>query len=122
MALPVDIVAGETVRAEDGLALSSRNAYLSADERQEAVRLSAALHELQASIQAGGRDLEAMEAQALGSLRERGWQPDYVTVRRRADLQPPTPAEIDAGAPLVALGAARLGKTRLIDNLEIATR
>jgi pantoate--beta-alanine ligase len=119
MALPLEIVAGETVRADDGLALSSRNAYLSPDERQESVRLSATLRGLQASIAAGGRDLKALEDEALVDLRRNGWQPDYVTVRRQGDLLPPTSAEIDAGAPLVALGAARLGQTRLIDNLEI---
>lgn len=111
-ALPVDIVAGETQRAADGLALSSRNGYLSPAERAEAVALSQALQQL-AHRWAGDT---AAEAQALAALRARGWQPDYLTVRRRTDLQPATAQ--DAPGTLVALGAARLGSTRLIDNLE----
>ena len=111
-ALPITIVAGETCRAADGLALSSRNGYLSHDERQEAVALSQALRQL-AGQWAGDA---AVEPQALDALRARGWQPDYLTVRRRADLQPATAQ--DTPGTLVALGAARLGSTRLIDNLE----
>ena len=114
-ALPVEIVAGETCRADDGLALSSRNGYLSPAERAQAVQLVAALRALaQAALQPGA-DLPALEARALQALRAQGWQPDYLTVRRRSDLQPP--AAVQAGE-LVALGAARLGSTRLIDNLE----
>ncbi|WP_119154561.1 pantoate--beta-alanine ligase [Caldimonas tepidiphila] len=118
-ALPIEIVGGETLRADDGLALSSRNGYLSESERAESVALSAALRALADAIRAGARDLPALEARAMESLRARGWRPDYLTARRRADLLPPTPAQIDAGEPLVALAAARLGGTRLIDNLEI---
>lgn len=113
-ALPIEIVAGETRRAADGLALSSRNGYLSAAERAEAVQLSLALQRLGGAVRGGGTDLPAMEAEAMAALTQRGWQPDYLTVRRRSDLQPPQP-----GDPLVVLGAARLGATRLIDNLEI---
>ena len=121
-ALPITIVAGDTARAPDGLALSSRNGYLSLQERQEAVALSQALRHLserwlQALQQS---DLtappHALEAQAMDVLRARGWQPDYLTVRRRTDLQPATAH--DGPGTLVALGAARLGSTRLIDNLE----
>ena len=121
-ALPITIVAGDTARAPDGLALSSRNGYLSLQERQEAVALSQALRHLserwlQALQQS---DLtappHALEAQAMDVLRARGWQPDYLTVRRRTDLQPATAH--DGAGTLVALGAARLGSTRLIDNLE----
>ena len=111
-ALPIEIMAGETCRAADGLALSSRNGYLSLAERAEAVALSQALRQL-ARDWAGDA---AAEEQALDALRARGWQPDYLTVRRRADLQPATAQ--DAPGTLVALGAARLGGTRLIDNLE----
>lgn len=114
-ALPIDIVAGETCRAADGLALSSRNGYLSLEERQEAVALSQALKRL-AQQWLDTSDRSALEAQAQDALRARGWAPDYLTVRRRADLLPAT-AE-DAAGTLVALGAARLGSTRLIDNLE----
>ena len=116
-ALPIDIVGGETRRADDGLALSSRNGYLSPAERQAAVQLSQALRQLADAAVAAGADLAAqlpqLEAQALAALSAQGWKPDYLTVRRREDLQPPA-----AGDALVALGAARMGTTRLIDNLE----
>jgi pantoate--beta-alanine ligase len=115
-ALPIDIVGGETFRADDGLALSSRNGYLRATERAEAVQLSKALRDMAEAVRAGERDVAALEARAMQSLAQRGWQPDYVVLRRRADLQAPQP-----GDALVALAAARLGSTRLIDNLEIDT-
>ncbi len=118
LALPVAIVAADTVRADDGLALSSRNGYLSAAERAEAPALQRALADLARRARDGSQPLAALEAQALHALRERGWQPDYLTVRRRNDLLAPTDAERAGGAPLVTLGAARLGGTRLIDNLE----
>lgn len=118
-ALPIDIIGGETVRADDGLALSSRNGYLSQAERGEAVALIAALRGLAAAVRTGQHDLEAAQRSAHSALQARGWQPDYLSVRRRSDLQPPTAAQLAAGRePLVALGAARLGSTRLIDNLE----
>ncbi len=117
-ALPITIVSGNTQRAPDGLALSSRNGYLSEAERAEAVQLSLALRALgrDAIAAADGlvRQLPALEERAMRDLAARGWQPDYLTVRRRADLQAPL-----AGDPMVVLGAARLGKTRLIDNFEI---
>jgi pantoate--beta-alanine ligase len=113
-ALPIEIVGSETRRAEDGLALSSRNGYLSEAERTEAAQLSKALRAMADALRSGERDLAAIEARAMRSLQARGWQPDYMVLRRRADLQAPA-----AGEPLVALAAARLGKTRLIDNLEI---
>ncbi|MDR6890092.1 MULTISPECIES: pantoate--beta-alanine ligase [Variovorax] len=118
-ALPIDIVGSETFRASDGLALSSRNGYLSETERAEAVQLSKALKAMAAAVQAGERDLAAIETRAMQTLTKRGWQPDYLVLRRRADLQAPTFGL--AGEPLVALAAARLGSTRLIDNLEIET-
>ena len=114
-ALPIDVVAGETCRAADGLALSSRNGYLGLEERQEAVALSQALKRL-AQQWLDASDRSTLEAQAQDALRARGWAPDYLTVRRRADLLPATAD--DAAGTLVALGAARLGSTRLIDNLE----
>ena len=113
-ALPIEIVGGETFRADDGLALSSRNGYLSKDERAEAVQLSKALQAMAEAVREGERELAAIEARAMQSLAQRGWQPDYLVLRRRSDLQAPS-----AGEPLVALAAARLGSTRLIDNLEI---
>ena len=117
-ALPIEILAGETQRAPDGLALSSRNSYLSASERKEAVQLAQALRELGALAAGTAPDgLLALEAQAMQALARRGWKPDYLTVRRRSDLLAPqagSPAE-----PLVVVGAAKLGNTRLIDNIEI---
>ena len=117
-ALPIEILAGETQRAEDGLALSSRNSYLSAAERLEAVQLSKALQALGQAAKAGSTaDLPALEAQAMQALARRGWKPDYLTLRRRADLLPPQGAL--ASETLMVLGAAKLGNTRLIDNLEV---
>ena len=118
LALPIDILAGETQRASDGLALSSRNSYLKEAERLEAVELSKALQALgTAAKKATPQDLPLLEAQAMQTLARRGWKPDYLTVRRRADLMPPW-GDL-AAQPLVVLGAAKLGNTRLIDNLEI---
>ena len=117
-ALPIDILAGETQRADDGLALSSRNGYLNDAERREAAQLSQALTALgTAAKAASASDLLHLEAQAMQTLARRGWKPDYLTVRRRADLLPPW-GDL-ATQPLVVLGAAKLGNTRLIDNLEI---
>jgi pantoate--beta-alanine ligase len=118
-AMPIEIVGGETRRAADGLALSSRNGYLSADERQQAVLLAQTLAQLgQAALQhdeaLDAATLARLEDQAMQTLRDHGWLPDYMTVRRRSDLQTP-----QAGDALVVLGAARLGKTRLIDNMEV---
>ena len=119
LALPIDIVAGETARADDGLALSSRNGYLNQTERAEAVQLPMALKQVQNELRNGTRDLGKLEQDAMSALRQRGWSVDYVAIRRRSDLQAPTPAQSDAGEPLVVLAAARLGTTRLIDNLEL---
>ena len=116
-AMPIDVVGGDTCRADDGLALSSRNGYLSAAERQEAVQLSLALKALAREALTTGTDLPRLEAKARETLDARGWASDYLTVRRRSDLLPPSPEQRQAGE-LVVLGASRLGKTRLIDNLE----
>jgi len=115
-ALPMAIEGGETRRSGDGLALSSRNGYLSPTELTEALALSQTLKQLAEGFRAQPQALDQLEAQARDALSARGWQPDYLTVRRRSDLLPPQAS--DATAPLVALGAARLGNTRLIDNLE----
>jgi pantoate--beta-alanine ligase len=116
-ALPIDIVTGQTQRAPDGLALSSRNGYLSAAERAQAPQLYQALRELATQARAADASaLPALQQQAEQALAAQGWQPDYLTVRRRSDLlEPQGPL---SGQALVALGAARLGRTRLIDNLE----
>jgi pantoate--beta-alanine ligase len=104
--LPIEIIPGETVREADGLAMSSRNAYLSAAERQEAPRL----HQLLRAVSSNRATPDA----AIRSLAAAGWKPDYVEIRRRADLAPAQAGDKER----VVLGAARLGGTRLIDNLE----
>jgi pantoate--beta-alanine ligase len=116
LASPITIVPGETARADDGLALSSRNSYLSAAERMEAPRLYRILRKLARSIASGEQAYQRLEAEALAELRTHRWQPDYVAVRRQADLQVPAPADRE----LVILAAAKLGATRLIDNLEVS--
>jgi pantoate--beta-alanine ligase len=116
-ALPTDIVAAETVRDSDGLALSSRNRYLTDAERAEAPMLAVTLGRVREAVLAGRRDFDALEREAMASLAARGWKPDYIAVRKRADLIAPGAQELDA--PLVVLAAAKLGATRLIDNLEI---
>jgi pantoate--beta-alanine ligase len=113
MALPIRILAGETRRSDTGLALSSRNGYLSDEEKQRALLLSQTLRGLLQAWQNGERDVARLEAQALQTMRDAGWLPDYMTLRRQHDLGAP-----QEGQPLVALGAAKLGQTRLIDNLE----
>jgi pantoate--beta-alanine ligase len=116
LALPIEIVAGETTRADDGLALSSRNGYLDAAQRAEAVTLARELKGIALAVHQGQRDWPALEAATMQSLSARGWQPDYVAIRRRVDLAAPS-----AGDALVVLAAAKLGTTRLIDNLELDT-
>lgn len=118
-ALPTEIIGAETFRAEDGLALSSRNGYLSADERAEAPVLYRELNAVADTVRSGERDIKAVEARAMKALAGRGWKPDYVSVRKRIDLQAPNGADLERGEPLVVLAAAKLGATRLIDNLEI---
>lgn len=116
LALPTRIIGIDTVRAADGLALSSRNGYLSAAERAEAPRLYQTLQSLRQSlVHADLATLPQLERSACANLEAHGWQPDYVTVRQQANLLPPTALD----QPLVILAAARLGSTRLIDNLEV---
>ena len=117
--LPVEILAHETVRAEDGLALSSRNVYLQPTERTEAPQLFAQLRIMQAKVRAGAADAALLEQEATNYLQSRGWLVDYIAIRRRRDLHKPSHAEMLAGEPLVVLAAAKLGATRLIDNLEL---
>lgn len=119
LAMPIEIVGADTARAGDGLALSSRNGFLGPEERSEAPALAAALDRIAAQIRAGGRDIPALETEAVAGIAARGWAVDYVTVRRRFDLLPPSQDEIGTPESLVALAAARLGATRLIDNVEI---
>ncbi|MFH1493818.1 MAG: pantoate--beta-alanine ligase [Pseudomonadota bacterium] len=112
--LPIEIVAGETMRAEDGLALSSRNGYLTPEERAEAPRLYRNLLQIREAVATGRRDFVALESAAAADLASHGWQVDYISLRHAGNLQ--TAQAEDAS--LVVLGAARLGTTRLIDNLE----
>ena len=115
LALPIEIVGSETVRAEDGLALSSRNGYLSAAERAEAPRLNRLLRSIREAVHGGARDYAQLEQAAMSELDANGWKTDYVTIRQQSDLLPPQ----DKPQALVVLAASRLGKTRLIDNVEI---
>jgi pantoate--beta-alanine ligase len=115
LALPLQIVAAETVRAPDGLALSSRNRYLSEVQRREAPRLHQVLNRVKEAVESGDRNFEAIEFAADAELARNGWHVDYVVVRSRRTLMQPEAGERE----LVTLGAAKLGATRLIDNLEI---
>lgn len=118
-ALPTEIIAAETYRAEDGLALSSRNVYLSAEERAEAPRLYQLLNEVANEVRSGHLDIFELERSAMARLADRGWKPDYISIRKRGDLQPPSAGDLANGEQLVVVAAAKLGTTRLIDNLEI---
>jgi len=114
----IEIVAGETVREADGLAMSSRNGYLSAEERAKAPQLARELRRIEDVVEAGSHRHERLDEMAVANLTMAGWKVDYVAIRNRADLAAPHPHDRD----LVVLGAAWLGKTRLIDNLEIEVR
>jgi pantoate--beta-alanine ligase len=112
----VKVVPGETVRDPDGLAMSSRNGYLSAAEREEAVSLSRVLRSIREAVAGGRRDFADLEKAARDELAARGWRPDYIAVRRSADLGTPGADDRD----LVVLGAAWIGRTRLTDNMPLA--
>jgi len=114
-ALPIEIIPAETVRADDGLALSSRNHYLSVEQRAEAPRLYQTLRAMRDELMQGSRDVQRLELDAMAELARHGWRPDYIALRRQADLQVVTPEDTH----LVILAAARLGTTRLIDNIEV---
>lgn len=125
-ALPTQIISAETVRDTDGLALSSRNGYLNEAERNEAPWLHKTLQSLRSRVISGRAtqslspaEVLEMENAACGALRHRRWVPDYVSVRKRANLKPASASELRAQEPLVIVAAARLGQTRLIDNLEV---
>lgn len=119
-ALPIVIEAAETSRADDGLALSSRNGYLSSDERAHATELAQALRTLADRFAGGVAPLALLETQAVQALAALGWHPDYLTVRRQTDLSAPSSGDKQRQGAWVALGAARLGATRLIDNIEFS--
>jgi pantoate--beta-alanine ligase len=118
-ALPTEIIAAETYRAKDGLALSSRNGYLTENERTEAPSLFRELNRVADALRGGDLDISLLEKSAIDQLTQRGWQPDYFAIRKRIDLQPPTAGDLATQAPLVILAAAKIGSTRLIDNLEV---
>ena len=118
-AIPTEIVAAETYRADDGLALSSRNMYLSEQERAEAPALYRTLNEVAEQVRMGQPDIFTLERDAMARLAARGWNPDYISIRKRSDLQPPSAGDIAQGEQMVVLAAAKLGATRLIDNLEV---
>lgn len=123
LAMPIEIIAAPTIRDADGLALSSRNRYLNTEERAEAPFLFQLLNELANQVQSarlGLEQLAQLEHHCIEQLKQRGWKPDYFEVRRQADLMRPTNDNLSDQTPLVILAAAKLGTTRLIDNLEIA--
>ena len=114
-ALPIEIIPADTVRAADGLALSSRNNYLTPEERAEAPRLYRVLLQAQHELMEGAKDYQRIELDAMSEIARHGWKPDYIAVRRQSDLQPARNGERE----LVVVAAARLGRTRLIDNVEV---
>lgn len=116
--LPIDVVAGDTVRAPDNLALSSRNHYLSNGERREAARLYQALSQIRQEIENGNRNFQELEEKTKENLSSHGWKVDYIAVRQCDTL---APAQV-GDENMVVLGAASLGKTRLIDNLEVTAK
>ena len=111
----IEIIGADTVRDPDGLAMSSRNGYLSKAERAEAPRLQAELRKIKDAVEAGSKRYERHAAMARGALETEGWNVDYVEIRNRATLAPAAPHDRE----LVVVAAAWLGKTRLIDNIEI---
>lgn len=116
LCMPVEIMGVDTVRERDGLALSSRNGYLTESERAAAPELQAALREIVAALEAGGRDFGKLESGAQERLKRAGFRPDYVEIRAADTLAAPTPET----PRFVVLGAAWLGRARLIDNMEAA--
>jgi pantoate--beta-alanine ligase len=121
-ALPVEIIGAETIRANDGLALSSRNGYLNAEERLEAPQLFSTLNNVKEALNASTLNhslIQEVEMTAKIKLMQRGWEPDYLSVRLRQNLLSPSSEDLASRQELVVLTAAKLGKTRLIDNLEI---
>jgi pantoate--beta-alanine ligase len=114
--LPIKIVAGETVREPSGLAMSSRNGYLTETQRQEAARLYRVLQHVADAVRQGRRDYAPLEQQATALLIEHGWQADYLRICAASTLWPAQ----DQDQSLVVLGAAKLGNTRLIDNIEFS--
>jgi pantoate--beta-alanine ligase len=120
--MPIRIVAGETVRADDGLALASRNAYLAPAERAEAPRLYRTLRGIADAIAGGRTDYANLEAAGRAELARAGWSVDYIAVRNGLGLRIPHPEGFDHPNLLIVLGAAKLGNTRLIDNVDVVPK
>ncbi|MDX1252852.1 MAG: pantoate--beta-alanine ligase [Gammaproteobacteria bacterium] len=115
LCIPVQVLGVPTVRESDGLAMSSRNSYLSAEERARAPCLYRALCQARDRMSSGGADYTAVEAEGMQALSEAGFRVDYFSVRRAEDLAAPLPED----RALVILAAAWLGKARLIDNMAL---
>jgi pantoate--beta-alanine ligase len=116
LCMPVEIIAAPTARDADGLAMSSRNQYLTAEERARAPKIYAALQEAANRVRSGDADFASIERSGLQALERAGFRPDYFAVRQAADLGAPAPGARE----LVVLTAARLGKARLIDNVQVS--
>lgn len=114
--MPVEIIGVPTRREPDGLAMSSRNGYLSADERRQAVQLYTLLKQLAQRLQAGERDHALLEAEGSAALQAAGFRPDYLSIRRAEDLEVPGSGD----KALIILAAAYLGRARLIDNVQVS--
>ena len=122
LALPVHIIAAETTRADGGLALSSRNGYLTAAQKTEAVALFVELRRVAAAVQAGAHDWPALEQAAMAALAQRGWQPDYVAIRRQADLGLPAASAAPGGREaLVVLAAAVRALAPTVSTMALST-
>jgi pantoate--beta-alanine ligase len=120
--LPIQIVPGETVSADDGLALASRNGYLTPVERTEAPRLYRTLRGIADEIAGGRTDYANLEAAGRSELAKHGWKVDYIAVRNGIGLRIPHPEGYDHPNVLIVLGAATLGATRLIDNVDVTPK
>src|SRR5256714_918931 len=116
LCMPVEILAATTVRDADGLAMSSRNQYLTAEERALAPQIYATLQAAASRVRSGDEDFASIERAGLQELESAGFRPDYFAVRQAADLGMPAPGTRE----LVVLTAARLGKARLIDNVQVS--
>jgi pantoate--beta-alanine ligase len=113
--LPIEIIACDTVRMNDGLAQSSRNCYLNENQRFESVRLYQSLHQIKKSIEEGNKNFKMLQDDAIKKMIKHNWHIDYIAIQQRSTLEPATANDKE----LVVLGAAWLGDTRLIDNIEI---
>ena len=115
LCLPVEIVGLPIVRESDGVAMSSRNAYLARDERRRAPEIYRTLKAAAAALRKGGKGLEEVEKSAMDRLEQAGFRPEYVSIRRSEDLKSPGPQD----TRLSILAAAWLGPARLIDNIKV---